>query len=209
MRSAQHGPVSGRRADRRLRRRQQPARLHQQPAGTLRGSGKLQRDRRVQQVRRSGRGHLLQRELHGFSGRREQAVRCPAGGENLQSPGSDTLWAIAQKNDLTFKELSALNTNFKGAPLTETSNIQEGDELIVTKQEATLEVRITKVETRQEEIPYSTETTESKDLNKGVTRTTQEGENGPAERDDAGMSTTPTAPCWNRRSFPPRPSRSR
>ena len=90
----------------------------------------------------------------------------------------DTLWAIAQKNDLTFKELCALNTNFKGAPLTETSNIQEGDELIVTKQEATLEVRITKVETRQEEIPYSTETTESKDLNKGVTRTTQEGENG-------------------------------
>ena len=90
----------------------------------------------------------------------------------------DTLWSIAQKNDLTFKELCALNTNFKGAPLTETSNIQEGDELIVTKEEATLEVRITKVETRQEEIPYSTETTESKDLNKGVTRTTQEGENG-------------------------------
>ena len=90
----------------------------------------------------------------------------------------DTLWAIAQKNDLTFKELCALNTNFKGAPLTENSNIQEGDELIVTKEEATLEVRITKIETRQEEIPYSTETTESKDLNKGVTRTTQEGENG-------------------------------
>ena len=63
----------------------------------------------------------------------------------------DTLWAIAQKNDLTFKELCALNTNFKGAPLTETSNIQEGDELIVTKEEATLEVRITKVETRHQE----------------------------------------------------------
>ena len=61
----------------------------------------------------------------------------------------DTLWVIAQKNDLTFKELCALNTNFKGAPLTETSNIQEGDELIVTKEEATLEVRITKIETRQ------------------------------------------------------------
>ena len=39
----------------------------------------------------------------------------------------DTLWAIAQKNDLTFKELCALNTNFKGAPLTETSNTQEGE----------------------------------------------------------------------------------
>ena len=99
--------------------------------------------------------------------------------EKIYTVGAgDTLWSIAQKNDLTFRELCELNTNFKGAPLTETSNIQEGDELIVTKEEATLEVRITKVETRQEEIPYSTETTESRDLNKGVTRTTQEGENG-------------------------------
>ena len=44
----------------------------------------------------------------------------------------DTLWDIAQKNDLTFRELCALNPNFKGAPLTENSNIQEGDQLIVT-----------------------------------------------------------------------------
>ena len=90
----------------------------------------------------------------------------------------DTLWAIAQKNDLTFKELCALNTNFKGAPLTETSNIQEGDELIVTKEEAMLEVRITKVEVKQEEIPYTTETTNSNELTKGTTKVTQEGENG-------------------------------
>ena len=90
----------------------------------------------------------------------------------------DTLWAIAQKNDLTFKELCALNTNFKGAPLTETSNIQEGDELIVTKEEAMLEVRITKIEVKQEEIPYTTETTQSNELTKGTTKVTQEGENG-------------------------------
>ena len=90
----------------------------------------------------------------------------------------DTLWAIAQKNDLTFRELCALNTNFKGAPLTEDSNIQEGDSLIVTKQEAMLEVRITKIETRQEEIPYSTETTQSNEYTKGTTKTLQEGENG-------------------------------
>lgn len=90
----------------------------------------------------------------------------------------DTLWAIAQKNDLTFKELCALNTNFKGAPLTETSNIQVGDQLIVTKQEATLEVRITKIEVRQEEIPFTTETTQSNEYTKGTTKTLQEGENG-------------------------------
>lgn len=90
----------------------------------------------------------------------------------------DTLWAIAQKNDLTFKELCALNPNFKGAQLTETSNIQVGDQLIVTKEEAMLEVRITKIEVKQEEIPYTTETTQSKEYTKGTTKTLQEGENG-------------------------------
>ena len=90
----------------------------------------------------------------------------------------DTLWDIAQKNDLTFRELCALNTNFKGAPLTENSNIQEGDQLIVTKQEALLEVCITKVETREEEIPFGTETTQSNEYTKGTTKTLQEGQNG-------------------------------
>ena len=90
----------------------------------------------------------------------------------------DTLWSIAQKNDLTFRELCALNPNFKGAALTESSNIQEGDTLIVTKEEATLEVRITKIETRQEEIPFTTETTQSNEYTKGTTKTLQEGENG-------------------------------
>ena len=90
----------------------------------------------------------------------------------------DTLWSIAQKNDLTFRELCALNPNFKGAALTETSNIREGDTLIVTKEEALLEVRITKVETRQEEIPFATETTQSNEYTKGTTKTLQEGENG-------------------------------
>ena len=90
----------------------------------------------------------------------------------------DTLWTIARKNDLTFRELCALNTNFKGAALTESSNIQEGDTLIVTKEEATLEVRITKMETRQEEVPFTTETTQSNEYTKGTTKTLQEGENG-------------------------------
>ena len=90
----------------------------------------------------------------------------------------DTLWSIAQKNDLTFRELCDLNTNFKGAALTESSNIQAGDELIVTKQEAMLEVRITKIETWQEEIPYASETTKSNEYNVGTKKTTQAGENG-------------------------------
>ena len=90
----------------------------------------------------------------------------------------DTLWSIAQKNDLTFRELCELNPSFKGAQLNENSNIQAGDELIVTKQEATLEVRITKVETWQEEIPYSTETTTSNEYTVGTKKTVQNGVNG-------------------------------
>ena len=90
----------------------------------------------------------------------------------------DTLWGIAQKNDLTFRELCALNTNFKGAPLTESSEIKQGDELIVTKQEAKLEVRITKIETWEEEIPYSTETTKSNEYTVGTKKVTQTGEKG-------------------------------
>ena len=90
----------------------------------------------------------------------------------------DTLWSIAQKNDLTFRELCELNPSFKGAQLNEKSNIQAGDELIVTKQEAMLEVRITKVESWEEEIAYTTETTKSNELNSGTKRVTQKGENG-------------------------------
>ena len=48
----------------------------------------------------------------------------------------------------------------------------------MTKEEATLEVRITKMETRQEEIPFTTETTQSNEYTKGTTKTLQEGENG-------------------------------
>ena len=90
----------------------------------------------------------------------------------------DTLWEIARKNDLTFKELCDLNPSFKGEPLNQNSNIQVGDQLTVTKQEATLEVRITKVETWQEEIAYSTETTKSKEYNVGTKKTVQAGQNG-------------------------------
>ena len=90
----------------------------------------------------------------------------------------DTLWTIAQKNDLTFRELCELNPNFKGAALNEKSNIQAGDELTVTKQEATLEVRITKIETWQEEIAYTTETTKSSEYTVGTKKTVQKGENG-------------------------------
>ena len=90
----------------------------------------------------------------------------------------DTLWDIAHKNDLTFRELCALNTNFKGEPLNEKSSIREGDELIVTKEEAALEVRVTRIETREEEVAFAIETTKSNEYTKGTTKVLQEGQNG-------------------------------
>ena len=51
-----------------------------------------------------------------------------AGKKDVQM--GDTLWSIAQKNDLTFRELCELNPSFKGAQLNENSNIQAGDELM-------------------------------------------------------------------------------
>ena len=48
----------------------------------------------------------------------------------------------------------------------------------MVREEETLEVRITKVESWEEEIAYTTETTKSKELNSGTKRVTQKGENG-------------------------------
>ena len=120
----------------------------------------------------------------------------------------DTLWAIAQKNDLTFRELCALNPNFKGAPLTENSNIQEGDQLIVTKQEALLEVRITKVETREEEIPFGTETTQSNEVHQRVPPRPCRRARMACRRHHAERLRYQWR-CWSRPSFPLRPSGSR
>lgn len=93
----------------------------------------------------------------------------------------DTIWAIAQKNGLTVKELCDMNTGFTANGengLTQNSKILPGDTLTVVREEETLEVRITKVESWEEEIAYTTETTKSNELNSGTKRVTQTGENG-------------------------------
>ena len=93
----------------------------------------------------------------------------------------DTIWSIAQKNGLTVKELCEMNTGFTANGengLTQDSKILPGDALTVVREEETLEVRITKVESWEEEIAYTTETTKSKELNSGTKRVTQKGENG-------------------------------
>lgn len=90
----------------------------------------------------------------------------------------DTLWGIAQKNDLTFKELCNLNPDFKGEQLNEKSSIKPGDELIVTKEETYLEVRISKIVTWEESIPYTTITEKSDKILLGKTEVAQQGVEG-------------------------------
>ena len=87
----------------------------------------------------------------------------------------DSISLIASKNDLTVAELCALNTDIG---LSIDSAIFPGDSLIVTGEEAMLEVRITRQVTWEEEIPFTTEKTSSSDYAFGTTRTIQEGEAG-------------------------------
>jgi murein DD-endopeptidase MepM/ murein hydrolase activator NlpD len=85
----------------------------------------------------------------------------------------DSISLIASKNGLTMSELYALNPG-----LTEKSKLFPGDTLIVQKEEAVLEVRIVKKIEYNEEIPFSTETTESSDYAYGTKKTIQAGANG-------------------------------
>ena len=84
----------------------------------------------------------------------------------------DSISLIATKNNLTTAELCELNG------ITPDAAIFPGDELIVTREEAMLEVQITRTVTWTEEIPFATKQTQSSDYNFGTTHTVQEGEPG-------------------------------
>ena len=84
----------------------------------------------------------------------------------------DSISLIATKNNLTTAELCELNN------ITPDAAIFPGDELIVTREEAMLEVQITRTVSWTEEIPFSTKQTQSSEYAFGTTRTVQEGENG-------------------------------
>ena len=87
----------------------------------------------------------------------------------------DSISLIASKNGLTVSELCALNTDIE---LSVDSAIFPGDELIVTKEEAMLEVRVNRVVNWEESIPFTTERTSSSEYAFGTTKTVQEGEEG-------------------------------
>lgn len=119
-------------------------------------------------------GLYFKEGLQDFETVRQELVGVKQAQKVYTVKAGDTLWSIAHNNDLTFRELCALNPAFKGEPLSETSSILEGDHLVITKEEAGLEVRITRIETREEEIAFSTETTKSNEYTKGTTKVLQE-----------------------------------
>ena len=84
----------------------------------------------------------------------------------------DSISLIATKNNLTTAELCALNG------IDTDTAIFPGDELIVTREEAMLEVQITRTVTWNDDIPFTTKQTQSSEYSFGTTRTVQEGENG-------------------------------
>ena len=84
----------------------------------------------------------------------------------------DSVSLIATKNNLTTAELCELND------ITTETAIFPGDELIVTREEAMLEVQIARTVTWTEEIPFSTKQTQSSEYAFGTTQTVQEGEPG-------------------------------
>lgn len=111
-------------------------------------------------------GLYFKEGLQDFETVRQELVGVKQAQKVYTVKAGDTLWSIAHNNDLTFRELCALNPAFKGEPLSETSSILEGDHLVITKEEAGLEVRITRIETHEEEIAFSTETTKSNEYTK-------------------------------------------
>ncbi|MCI6400868.1 MAG: peptidoglycan DD-metalloendopeptidase family protein [Candidatus Fimivicinus sp.] len=83
----------------------------------------------------------------------------------------DTPSGIAQANDLTTKELMAMNPG-----LTETIHV--GDSLLVSNEVNFLRVKIIKTVQRTEEIPFETEENKTSSMYVGRTKTVQEGVNG-------------------------------
>ena len=71
-------------------------------------------------------GLYFKEGLQDFETVRQELVGVKQAQKVYTVKAGDTLWSIAHNNDLTFRELCALNPAFKGEPLSETSSILEG-----------------------------------------------------------------------------------
>lgn len=85
----------------------------------------------------------------------------------------DTPWDVAQKNNMAYSDLKALNPNIE-----DVSFFQPGAQVLLTRSEAFLPVQVTKEEVYTQAIPYETQVTESTQYAKGTNKVEQKGENG-------------------------------
>ena len=85
----------------------------------------------------------------------------------------DTPLVIAGANDITLDELYALNPVLENG-----SNMPVGQELIIGESVSFLQVKVVKTQVEQEEIPFQTVKTDDGSLDRGKTKTTQEGVKG-------------------------------
>lgn len=80
----------------------------------------------------------------------------------------DAPLTIAEKNDMSYSELRSLNPGIEDSLLV-------GQELIISKAEPLLNVKVTKTEVYTEEIPYDTQTSNSSAYQKGTTKVVKAG----------------------------------
>ncbi len=80
----------------------------------------------------------------------------------------DAPLTIAAKNDMSYSELRSLNPGIEESLLV-------GQELIISKAEPLLNVKVTKTEVYTEEIPYDTQTSNSSEYQKGTTKVVKDG----------------------------------
>ncbi|MGI5959901.1 MAG: peptidoglycan DD-metalloendopeptidase family protein [Massiliimalia sp.] len=85
----------------------------------------------------------------------------------------DTPWDVAQKNNMAYSDLKALNPNIE-----EVSYFQPGAQILLTQSEAFLPVQVTKQEVYTQSVAYETQVTESNQYAKGTSKVEQKGEYG-------------------------------
>ena len=85
----------------------------------------------------------------------------------------DTFGRIAQRHDMTSKELKALNPQ-----ITDTNRLQVGDKLVVQRPQSFLQVKLVKTIRYSEEISYKTQTVYRSDKDEGYSSVTTRGQTG-------------------------------
>ncbi len=87
----------------------------------------------------------------------------------------DSIWSIAEKNNITRSELRALNPDIE-------NGIFVGDEVLINASVPTIKIKTMVTESEEVEVPYQTISTSSPNYSYGYKRTVVSGKNGVASQ---------------------------